>query len=92
MGIEVSRLFGCGEQNDVPECTRADIDRQLDEVYKLGVRDIELVNKFDNALGGVAGDSGAPGVLTQQREQDRDRPLLGHADLPGARTTADRTQ
>ena len=33
------------------------------EVYDLGVRDMELVNKFDNALGGVAGDSGTTGVV-----------------------------
>ena len=29
----------------------------------LGVRQMELVNKFDNALAGVAGDSGEFGVL-----------------------------
>ena len=30
--------------------TATDIDRGLDEVYKLGVRHMELINKFDNAL------------------------------------------
>ena len=38
--------------------TSPSIDRQLDEVHALGVRQMELVNKFDNALSGVAGDSG----------------------------------
>ena len=63
-GIEVSKLFDCGEMNDRPECTREQIDQRLDEVYKLGVRDMELVNKFDNALSGVAGDEGDTGAVT----------------------------
>ena len=61
LGIEVSKLFDCGETNDTPTCTAAQIDQQLDEVYGLGVRDMELVNKFDNGLAGVAGDSGTTG-------------------------------
>jgi microsomal dipeptidase-like Zn-dependent dipeptidase len=63
LGIEVSRLFNCRVFNDRPTCDKAQIDRQLDEVHELGVRDMELVNKFDNALGGVAGDSGTTGVV-----------------------------
>src|SRR3954452_13099572 len=66
MGIEVSRLFDCRELNDVPQCDDAQIDRQLDEVYNLGVRDMELVNKCDNALGGVAGDNGTTGAIVNQ--------------------------
>ena len=64
LGIEVSKLFDCGLNNGTPECNRADIDRQLREVYGLGVRDMELVNKFDNGFAGVAGDSGETGALT----------------------------
>ena len=63
LGIENSRLFDCKEWGDVPQCDRADIDRQLDEVYALGVRDMEIVNKFDNALTGVAGDNGTTGLV-----------------------------
>jgi hypothetical protein len=62
-GIEVSEPFGCRSYNDQPQCTRAQIDRQLDEVHGFGVRQMELINKFDNALGGVAGDSGNTGVV-----------------------------
>ena len=43
---------------DIPQCTAGQIDRQIDEVHAMGVRQMELVNKFDNALAGVAGDSG----------------------------------
>ncbi|MGI8511102.1 MAG: hypothetical protein ACR2NH_00550 [Solirubrobacteraceae bacterium] len=62
LGIEVSEPFGCRVYNDVPQCDRARIDRELDEVYGFGVRDMEIVNKFDNALAGVAGDNGPTGV------------------------------
>ncbi len=62
MGIETSVVFGCTTKVDVPQCTAEEIDRQLDEVYDMGVRQMELVNKFDNALSGVAGDEGTTGV------------------------------
>ena len=81
LGIEVSRLFDCRIYDGRPECNRAQIDRQLDEVHKLGVRQMELVNKFDNALGGVAGDSGDTGAAVNSGQQARDQPLLGHAHL-----------
>ena len=63
LGIEVSELFNCSHYDYVPDCNADDIDRQLDEVYELGVRDMELVNKFDNALAGVAGDGGSAGPV-----------------------------
>jgi microsomal dipeptidase-like Zn-dependent dipeptidase len=63
MGIETSVVFGCSTKAGVPQCTADDIDRQLDEVHKMGVRQMELVNKFDNAMAGVAGDNGSTGVL-----------------------------
>jgi hypothetical protein len=66
MGIETSVPFGCTFKNlpggDVPACSVEDIDRQLDEVHEMGVRQMELVNKFDNALAGVAGDNGEVGA------------------------------
>jgi microsomal dipeptidase-like Zn-dependent dipeptidase len=63
LGIENSRLFDCKEVNDVPQCDRKHIDEQLDQVYAMGVRDMEIVNKFDNALTGVAGDNGTTGLV-----------------------------
>ena len=66
MGIETSVPFGCTFKQvvgqDVPACTSADISRQIGEMHRLGVRQMELVNKFDNALGGVAGDAGSTGI------------------------------
>ncbi len=63
MGIETSVVFGCTMKADIPQCTGEDIERQLDEMHRLGVRQMELVNKFDNALSGVAGDEGTTGVV-----------------------------
>jgi hypothetical protein len=62
MGIETSVPFGCTSNPLKPTCDPASIDRQLDEVHAMGVRQMELVNKFDNALAGVAGDTGETGV------------------------------
>ena len=63
MGIETSIPFDCTIKLDVPQCDRDDIDTALAEVRRLGVRQMELVNKFDNALSGVAGDAAETGVL-----------------------------
>jgi hypothetical protein len=62
MGIETSVPFGCTMKLDVPACDLASIDKQLTEAKLLGVRQMELVNKFDNALAGVAGDTGEVGA------------------------------
>ncbi|MFC7495240.1 MULTISPECIES: hypothetical protein [unclassified Nocardioides] len=62
MGIETSVPFGCTMKVDIPQCDVGDIDAELDAVRAMGVRQMELVNKFDNALSGVAGDNGAVGV------------------------------
>ncbi len=67
MGIETSaslRLPLQAPTRRTPAVRRRPrIDQQLDEVHKMGVRQMELVNKFDNALAGVAGDAGATGCL-----------------------------
>lgn len=63
MGMETSVPFGCSTKLGKPQCTAEQIDKQLDDVYAMGVRQMELVNKFDNALSGVAGDSGTIGPL-----------------------------
>jgi microsomal dipeptidase-like Zn-dependent dipeptidase len=64
LGIETSKLFDCGEVNRRPTCDRATIDRYLEEFHRLGIRQMELVNKFDNGLVGVIGDAGETGIAT----------------------------
>jgi hypothetical protein len=64
LGIEVSVPLDCGVRMDDPQCTADEMNERLDEVYnELGVRQMELVNKFDNALSGVTGDSGTTGPI-----------------------------
>src|SRR5215208_5352097 len=58
--IEVSELFGCRGW-DAPTCDKAQIDRELDEFYRMGMRSSLLINKFDNPLTGVRFDSGPVG-------------------------------
>src|SRR3954469_13041370 len=60
--IEVSELFDCRGWEQ-PSCDQAQVDRQLDEFYGLGVRSMLLLNKFDNPLTGVRFDGGPVGVL-----------------------------
>ncbi|MEV0225594.1 discoidin domain-containing protein [Streptomyces sp. NPDC050704] len=56
LGVETSEPFGCKQILDVAQCSKADIDRGLDELHKLGVRSMFLCHKFDNALCGVRFD------------------------------------
>ncbi|MFT4088064.1 MAG: sphingolipid ceramide N-deacylase, partial [Gordonia sp. (in: high G+C Gram-positive bacteria)] len=65
MGIEISEPFGCREINDRPLCTRTDIARGMDELHALGVRQMILTHKFDNALGGAHIDSGFTGAAVE---------------------------
>ena len=60
--IEVSEPFGCRGWN-APTCDRAKVDRELDDLYKRGVRSALLLNKFDNPLTGVRFDSGEVGTI-----------------------------
>lgn len=62
LGIEISHVFNCRLTQAVviggssvighPGCTRAEIDAQLQRLYDLGVRQINLTHEFNNALGG----------------------------------------
>lgn len=63
LGVEVSTPFGCGLTLGVPQCTKAQIDAGLDELYDLGVRSMYLCHKFDNALCGVRFDAGTQGIV-----------------------------
>jgi len=56
LGIEVSKLFNCGEFLGVAECSREELVQRLDAAYDLGVRHIFPIHKFDNAFGGVVPD------------------------------------
>src|SRR3712207_1426428 len=57
-----SEPFDCRGWEQV-SCDAAQIDRQIDEMHKLGVRSSLLLNKFDNPLTGVRFDSGTASYL-----------------------------
>ena len=63
LGIEVSEPFDCGLRNGVPQCDEDDVDEELKAVWDAGVRQMEIVNKFDNAFAGVAMDGGFQGPV-----------------------------
>ncbi|MDE9365587.1 discoidin domain-containing protein [Luteipulveratus sp. YIM 133132] len=63
LGVETSEPFGCKQVLNVPQCSKADIDKGLDEMYALGVRSMFPCHKFDNALCGVRFDEGTQGTI-----------------------------
>src|SRR3984957_190337 len=62
-GIEVSRIFGCGESGGVPQCNESQIDAGLKEVHDLGVRTFFPIHEFNNAFGGTKMISGELGTI-----------------------------
>src|SRR5699024_2050371 len=60
LGIEVSHLFDCRVTNlrvldvgvEERQCDENDIDAQLAQLYDAGIRQVNLIHEFDNALGG----------------------------------------
>lgn len=57
LGIEISHLFNCKLTQivglpDINGCDEAEIDRQLQRLYDLGVRQMFPVHEFNNAFGG----------------------------------------
>jgi hypothetical protein len=74
MGIEISELFDCRSMFDESLCTAEEVDERLDEVFDMGIRQLQLINKFDNSLSGVTGDGGETGVVVNQGN----RYITGH--------------
>jgi len=64
MGIETSQTLGCNIMFGQPTCSEEQMVAELTAMRKMGVSQMELTNKFDNAFTGVAGDGGAIGNLT----------------------------
>ena len=62
MGMEVSVPLNCGETLGLAKCTAEQVRQRMAEVHALGVRQMEMTNKFDNALTGVTGDTGNTGL------------------------------
>ena len=92
LGIEVSTLFDCGLSDGVPLCDKAKIDQQLDAAYRLGVRQLQLVNKFDNAFSGVTGDGGPGGIVINLGNRGETGRFWDFRACPKGRKDADKAQ
>ncbi len=76
LGTETSDIFDCSKLGAVRDilstvhldaginCNQATIDKGLDELHRLGVRQMVITHKFDNAFGGAKGDEGFNGIAT----------------------------
>ncbi len=63
-GLEFSNIFRCNVHfdplgNETPGCSKEDIDRQIDEVWELGVRELFPYHDVNSALGGTGIFDGA---------------------------------
>jgi hypothetical protein len=83
-GVEVSRIFGCGEVNDVPQCDPAQIDAGLKEVHDLGVRTFFPIHEFDNAFGGTKMIAGETGVIVNAGNRDETGSFWNLESCPAA--------
>jgi hypothetical protein len=92
LGIETSLPFDCREVMSVPRCDKAQIARSLDQMYALGVRDMLLGNKFDNALAGITGDGGTTGLVVNSGNHLETGHYWQMGSCPGDGEAHDHTQ
>ena len=80
IGMESSDALGCSEVAGLPQCTRAEIDSRLDDLYRLGLRSIFIAHWVDNAFAGAALQSGATGqfISAMQVEETGQPFATGH--------------
>ena len=85
IGVESSDLFGCGIRAGRARCTRADVDRGLARVRRLGVRSVFIAHWFDNAFAGAALEGATKGKFINAMNRAADRALVRHARCPRGR-------
>ncbi len=90
-GIEVSRIFGCGEVDNVPQCGPAQVDAGLKEVHALGVRTFFPVHEFDNAFGGTKMIAGTTGAVVNAGNRDATGSFWTVEPCPAADQDAEQT-
>jgi hypothetical protein len=68
-----------------PQCTRADIDRRLDELHRLGLRSMFIAHWIDNGFAGAAFEGGATGDFISAMEvQQTGHPFASEPCAGGA--------
>jgi hypothetical protein len=86
MGIETSVPLDCREYLGMTDdCDAQKIDQRMQEVYDLGVRQMEMTNKYDNGFTGVTGDDGTTGAVVNTGNKGE----TGHYWKMGACETTD---
>jgi microsomal dipeptidase-like Zn-dependent dipeptidase len=77
IGIESSNPFGCSERLGQPQCVRADIDRGIAHMWRLGVRTMFVAHWVDNALAGAALEEGDKGTfISAMQVQQTGQPFV----------------
>jgi len=89
LGMETSRPFNCRYLNDVPQCSRAQIDSELNDLYARGLRSAQLVNKFDNPLVGVTGDAGPTGIVLNSGNKGETGHFWNFQTCPAGKKSSD---
>ena len=65
-----------GERLGLPQCTKAQIDTRLDELYRLGLRSMFVAHWVDNAFAGAALEPGAEGqFISAMQVQETGQPF-----------------
>ena len=82
VGIESSDLFNCSEFMDQPRCTKADVDRGIEQYKKLGVRSMFIAHWVDNSFAGAALEGGAAGRSSGSSRRCRRRVLHKPGPVP----------
>jgi Membrane dipeptidase (Peptidase family M19) len=85
IGVESSDPFGCSEFQGQPQCAKADIDRGIARMRKIGVRTMFVAHWVDNALAGAALEGGDKGtfIATLNIEQTGQPFSTGPCPHPG---------
>jgi hypothetical protein len=89
MGIEVSKIFECGETNNQPTCGQAQVDAGLKEVRDLGVRTFFPVHEFNNAFGGSKMIGGETGVIINAGNRKETGSFFALAPCPADQADAE---
>ncbi len=84
IGMEASDPLGCAELEGRPQCTRAQIDRRLAALHRLGLRSMFIAHWVDNALAGAALEGGAKGQFIRAMEVEQTGHPFRTEPCPGA--------
>jgi microsomal dipeptidase-like Zn-dependent dipeptidase len=89
IGMESSDALGCSEREGLAQCTRADVDRRLDELHRIGLRSMFIAHWIDNGFAGAAFEGGATGDFISAMEVQQTGHPFASEPCKGAADEAD---